>query len=94
MRLEGKKRIIESLDYSTYGWSAENILYNVFRMRTARNMYFAKDLQELMSLVEEKSKNIDLIMKKNQKLKSYLLNEDDPLNQLITEVEVYLNDLQ
>ena len=33
-------------------------------------------------------------MKKNQKLKSYLLNEDDPLNQLITEVEVYLNDLQ
>ena len=94
MRLEGKKRIIESLDYSTYGWSAENILYNVFRMRTARNMYFAKDLQELMSLVEEKSKNIDLIMKKNQKLKSYLLNEDDPLNQLITEVVVYLNDLQ
>ena len=94
MRMEGKNRIIESLDYSTYGWSAENILYNVFRMRTARNMYFAKDLQELMTLVEAKSKNIDLITERKQKLKGYLLNEEDPLNQLIKEVEVYLYDLQ
>ena len=53
------KRIIETVGYSTYAWSAENILYNVFKVRTVRNYYFQKDLEKLMYLVSINSKKPD-----------------------------------
>ena len=40
-----KARLIE---YETEGWSAENILYNIFDVATVRNIYFEMDIKKLI----------------------------------------------
>ena len=46
-------RACRLVDYDTYAWSAENILYEVFGLRTTRNYYFERDLRELLSLISK-----------------------------------------
>lgn len=74
------------LDYETYAWSAENILYNVFRVRTTRNYYFEQDLDRLVKLITSKKK--DTVNNKEiedlfNRLEKYILSEDDPLSEFL-----------
>ena len=41
----------ELLPFDTYSWSAENIIYNVFGIRTTRNYYFECDLNNLINSI-------------------------------------------
>lgn len=83
---------IDELDYETYGWDPESILYNVFEVATLRNKYFELDLSKLISLISTKNDNKEEIRRLKDKVGKYILsNEDDPLKLLIKQVDEYLN---
>ena len=90
------KRIIDTVDYSTYAWSAENILYNVFKVRTTRNYYFQKDLDRLMYLIGMNTKNDndkDEINKLIEKLGDYKYDNADPLNTILNQAKGYIKNV-
>ncbi len=79
------------IEYSTYAWSAENILYNVFHVRTTRNYYFEMDLRNLISLIEEKSSNLEELTLLVNKLKKFIIDKNDPMNLILNEAERYID---
>jgi len=81
----------ELLEYSTYSWSADNIIYNVFGLRTARNYYFEMDLRDMIESMQSRIPDIKLIEKLYNKLIGYNYDKNDPLNKVLDEVEVYLD---
>lgn len=86
------ERSAKLLDFSTYAWSAENILYNVFNVRTTRNYYFEKDLHELLEMVNKQQKEkIVRIKELCNKLNRYVFDDNDPLLIILNEVEEYIN---
>lgn len=84
------KRICEHIEYSTYAWSVENILYKVFHLRTIRNAQVEMDLYELSGLISQKSSNIDRIRKILTHLKRIVLDANDPLNMIIEQAQTYI----
>jgi predicted ATP-dependent endonuclease of OLD family len=70
---------------NTYGWSAEEVLYDVFELPTTRNYYLANEVGDILSLVSEKEKNIQEITKRVNHLKKFHLelNDIDPLKEII-----------
>ncbi len=83
--LEHQVRISELIEYSTYAWSTENILYTVFGVRTSRNHYFDADVRTLISLLESTEPPIEQIRELNIKLRNYVLDANDPLKILLDE---------
>ncbi|MGF2146356.1 AAA family ATPase [Vagococcus fluvialis] len=86
------EREFELVQYSTYAWSMENILYEVFNMRTTRNFYFLKDMENLIDLVENSTTDFKKLDEKIKKLKQYSLSNADPLNNIIEIAEEYYNE--
>lgn len=83
--------IVEELDFSTYGWDPESVLYNVFEVATLRNKYFEMDLKKLISLITLKSDDRKSIKELRDKVAKYITEDnDDPLQLLINEVDSYL----
>lgn len=81
-----KNPIVEVLPYETYAWSAENIIYNIFGLRTARNYYFENDLRDLLTIVqdvEENKNRLDDAKRLIEKLRKFIYNSDDPLHLVI-----------
>lgn len=67
----------------TFGWSAEEVLYRVFELRTNRNHYFEFDITELASLIQAKSKDTERLVRIITKLKKFEFSKNDPLTYLI-----------
>lgn len=91
--LKNQKGIIksESLKEPTYGWSAEEILYNVFNVKTVRNHFIESDLIDLLGMISDKSNNLDRIKSLLQSIKSLSITPNDPLNAVIEEATAYLS---
>ncbi len=90
-------REIEIIDMpkgiDTFGWSAEDVLYKIFGLRTTRNHYMEVDMRELLHSISEKKQNkpeLELIIKR---LESVKLNSEDPLNLIITKAQDYIQKL-
>jgi len=82
---------VEELDYNTYGWDPESILYNVFEVATLRNKYFEIDLKKLISLISTQSHEKKTIKALRDKIAKFIMTDDeDPLQLLIDEVDNYL----
>ena len=79
-----------TIDFSTFGWSPENILYNVFRVSATRNTYFEMDVQKLLHLVSSNSKNREEMLSLISKLNNYTLSNDDPLVSIIAKAQNYV----
>ncbi|MCR5888349.1 ATP-binding protein [Hymenobacter sp. J193] len=79
---------------SVYGWSAENILYNIFGVATTRNYYFEMDVKQLLSLLENESTDRAQIHLLIEKFESFKLTSTDPLFVLIEEAKEYISSLQ
>lgn len=83
-----KSNLIEN---DTYAWSAENILYNIFGVRTTRNYYFELDLRELVEIIKnnnmQKINRLDELIKK---LKKYIYDSNDPLKLIIEDAERFV----
>lgn len=85
---------VEELDFETYGWDPESILYNVFEVATIRNKYFELDLRRLISLISTKSPKTKEILELKEKLEKYIMpDEMDPLQLVINQAENYLKNL-
>ena len=83
----------ELFDLNTYGWSAEDVLYNIFNVKSARNFYVGQDLITLLGLISNNSKDKIKIEDLINKLRELELNEVDPLNDIINEASVYVRTL-
>ncbi|MBD9053474.1 MAG: ATP-binding protein [Holdemanella biformis] len=89
--IENGKHISQNIDYSTYAWSVENILYNVFKVRTIGNAYFEMDLREIISYIREDNKErLPRIKELYEKLSKYTFCKNDPLLKILDEVKEYI----
>ena len=87
IKLENHKDIISSSKVykSTYGWSAEDILLNVFEMETTRNFDLYQSVSKaLLLLSDDKRSNKELKLIQNN-LKSFYpsLLDNDPIKPVI-----------
>jgi len=89
-----KKGILKSdpIKESTFGWSTEEILYNVFKVKTTRNYFIESDLVDLLGLISENSKETGKIRSLVESLESLHISENDPLNAVIEEANAYLKE--
>lgn len=83
-------RVSRLIKYDTYAWSAENILYEVFKLRTTRNFYFERDLSELLKIISTKSENIARAIELHRKLSNYIFDKNDPINVVLEDSKIYL----
>ena len=79
--------------HETGAWSAENIIYNVFKLRTTRNYYFEKDLGNLLSIMDDGDKDIERMKMYIDKLNKYTLSDEDPLRGVIHDAEEYIKNV-
>ena len=91
--INDRKKQCEYIDSSTYAWSAENILYRVFKLRTTRNHYFETELQELISLITNSSQNKARIEELTSSFSDYIVDKNDPLVLLLEESNEYLKSI-
>lgn len=78
----------ENID--TYGWSAEEVLYSVFNVRSTRNSFLEFDLTKLVTLVNRNSNDYDEIKRILNKISGLVLSDNDPLKILKEKAEKYL----
>lgn len=93
LKNEGGKIVSYTNDGDTYGWSAENILYNVFGVPTNRNYYLANEIDDILNdLSTGKNNNqTKAKLKKIIHLKDSLL-DSDPLKSIIGLIEERVNE--
>lgn len=95
LAMEDGIRNAVTLDYSTYAWSAENILYNVFHVRTTRNYYFDIELRELLQCTgRSQAEDLPKIKHLYNKLSGYVFDPKDPLNLILGEVKEYIENAE
>ena len=95
IRRDGKTKeiVIDELDYETYGWDPERILYKIFGLVTQRNNYFESDLRTLIALISSKDSDIKEVVRLYGSLKKYILaDKDDPLKIIISRAESYISE--
>jgi predicted ATPase len=78
---------------NTFGWSAEEILYNVFNLKTIRNHFIEADLTDLLGLISENSKEKEQIQKLLTSIEQINITPNDPLNAVIEEAKEYIKRL-
>jgi len=87
--------VLETLEFNssvdTYGWSAEAILYQIFKVRTTRNYYLDMDLREVLGLISNKSDDVTRIRDILNRFNDVKLDKHDPLNEVIERIEEYIN---
>jgi len=93
----GLKKIneeIKSIEISknTFGWSAEEVLYKIFDVRTTRNYYLEIELRELLHRIATKDKNKKRMQEILNNIEEIEFSNDDPLNIVINRAKAYLND--
>jgi predicted ATPase len=76
--------------WETYGWSAEEVLYKVFDVRTTRNHYLEMDLRKLLGLISQGSSNISEIESILSRIEKVRVDEVDPMNLIIKQAKEYL----
>lgn len=76
------------LPNSTYGWSAEDILLNIFDMPTSRNYYLSNIVSEALELISNGKKNTETFKDIRGKLAKFEPNmkEYDPLKLVINTI--------
>ncbi len=84
LSLDAENKIIaESIEAETYGWSVDEILYKVFKVRSTRNIFFENKLRELAYTMTREPENKIKISEILGKIESYVISEEDPLNKII-----------
>ncbi|MCF6279721.1 MAG: ATP-binding protein [Flavobacteriaceae bacterium] len=94
--LKKENNEIKSLEINkdTYGWSSEDVLYNIFNVKSPKNYYLQADLTELLGMVSNNIKEVDKIDSIIKKLKKLPKRDNDPLQEIIIESEEYLNSIK
>ncbi|MFT5217416.1 MAG: putative ATP-binding protein involved in virulence [Glaciecola sp.] len=85
--------VVDTPDNS-FGWSAEEVLYSVFGVRSSRNHYLEYDLTKLITLINRDSKDKSEIERILEKITPLKLSDADPLKIIIEKAENYLAKLK
>ena len=86
-----KKNIIsEIINESTFGWSAEDILLNVFGLPTSRNYYLSQVLSKGLELLADHSRPNSELNAVRRQIEEYfpLMKDNDPLKSI---AEIIIN---
>lgn len=75
----------------TFGWSAEEVLYSIFNVRSTRNSFLEYDLNKLVTMVNRNSTEFDEISRILKKISTLVLSDNDPLKILKEKAENYLD---
>lgn len=90
-KLQNEKLIVEELDYETYGWDPERILYKIFGLITTRNKFFEKDVRSLIELISNKHSDKAEVRKLYDNLSRFILSDnDDPLKVIISRAKHFI----
>jgi predicted ATP-binding protein involved in virulence len=81
------------IDLNTFGWSAEEVLFKIFGVKTSRNYYIEINLRELLSLISGNSKDKIKMESLLDNFSFLNLNQEDPLKQILIEAKNYINTL-
>lgn len=87
---KGVTQISYPAQLDTFGWSSEDVLYNIFNVRSSLNYYLEADLTELLGMIGQNSQNQERIWYILEKLRRLPVREHDPLQEIIKEAEDYL----
>lgn len=89
LKIEEKTIKTVSLPKNTFGWSAEDVLYNVFDVATSRNLYVAKEIGEVLKSIAKKEIDFLTIKSKKENLENIKnnLKDGDPLKSLIVKIQ-------
>ena len=82
---EEDKVVINTVESDTYGWSAEQVLLDVFKVGTDRNRYLAEVVGNLMERIGEKNIKPDEVIEKLYFIKKVAdnLSDIDPMKRVI-----------
>lgn len=74
---------------NTYGWSAEDVLYNVFNVCSTRNFYVAKEIGDILKEISKQEFTKKVTENKASRLKEikHGLKDNDPLKSLINKIQ-------
>lgn len=72
---------------NTFCWSTDDILYRVFKVRNTRNYVFESQMMKLYNYLSNREMSDPKAQELLEELKSYRLNDDDPLLELIKMAE-------
>jgi predicted ATP-dependent endonuclease of OLD family len=85
--LKNKKGFISArtIDKSTYGWSAEDILLNVFEMQSTRNLDLYENVSKALVLLANEKRSNEALIKIQNKLKEFYpsILDNDPMKSVI-----------
>jgi len=87
---------ITSSPKNTYGWSAEQILLDVFKVATTRNYYISKTITDVLKEMAEVEPNYQLIKTKLEAiifLDTKDFNQHDPLLDVFKELKTFYSEL-
>lgn len=76
---------------NTFGWSAEEVLYSVFNVRSVRNYFLEDDLTNLLGLIGQNSNDKKEIKYLIQRIEKMPISDNDPLKEIILEAKNYLD---
>lgn len=88
------KIMAQPMNLKTYGWSAEEVLYSVFNVRTVRNYFLEQDLTKLLGIIGQNSQDKTEINRLIKRIEQIPVSENDPLKAIIDEAKTYLSNLQ
>ncbi|WP_270671871.1 AAA family ATPase [Aeromonas sp. QDB17] len=81
---------ITECNQNTFGWSPEQVLYNVFGLSTTRNHYFERDLRLIVNILSRVNKNKEEIHEPLERIKRFNITDDDPLKLLINRADEFI----
>lgn len=91
--LNKESRNIKSMDFepNTYGWSAEQVLLDVFKVTTTRNYFVADKIGDILDLIsnselEDNETKIRNKVKELLELNIHRLPKEDPLKEVIDKI--------
>jgi predicted ATPase len=91
LKKSNKKIEITDINTNTFGWSAEEILYEIFNVKSTRNSFIEYELTELVDILNRDSTDkLNELSKILIKLSNLELNPNDPLKVLIEKGYDYL----
>ncbi len=85
---------IKNVEYSTYAWSADNILYDVFSVRNVGNLAFENDLAEALHLIAENTKDTKRLTELKAKFEQLTFHDSDPLKKVISSIKDFVDAAQ
>lgn len=93
LSVDGQINITQT-ERSTYGWSAEQILLDVFKVATTRNYYLTRVVGNILHSLSQPDFDKDSVVDEIRKLKEYSienLNENDPMKIVIKKLLAKVN---